>query len=167
MKTIIKFLFLSFLLVILGCEKLDYNNSDVQEYVNQLKNGSPEAYNIPEFTASDISALLLYRNDTTDIYSFPSNPISSYAMTKCKLGMVILWTIESIRVCQNGNNPYIGRCPSQNPILALRDDPSVWFFDTKSQFEAADAYYDWWMSISLFTDKMKKNPLAKTKYIWH
>jgi hypothetical protein len=167
MKTIIKLILLLSLSIIIGCEKLDYNNPNVQEYINQLKNGSPEAFTFPEFTTSDISALLVYRNDTTDIYGFPSNPISSYAMTKCKLGMVILWNIESIRVCQNGNNPYIGRFPSQNPILALRDDPSIWFFDTKSQFEAADAYYDWWMSISLFIDKMKRNPLAKTKYIWH
>jgi hypothetical protein len=122
---------------------------------------------MPEFSPSDIPALLAHRNDTTTIYHFPRNPISSFAMMKCKLGMIVLWTVESVRAVESGSDKLIGRFPSQNPLLALRENPAVWIFDPEAQLTAAKAYFKWWNSNPLFTNQMKTDPLKDTKYVWH
>ncbi|MCJ7447198.1 MAG: DUF4943 domain-containing protein [Bacteroidales bacterium] len=167
MKTKLFFTILTILLVSFGCKKMDYDNPEVENYISLLKNGKYNSYELPEFNRSDISALLIYRNDTTIIYKFPVNPISSYAMMKCKLGIVVLWTVESIRAVEIDSENLIGRFPSQDPLLALRDNPSVWVFDEESHLSAAKAYYNWWKSNPIFTNKMKIDPLNDTKYIWH
>jgi hypothetical protein len=167
MKTKLFFTILTVLSVSFGCKKLDSNNPDVESYIDQLKNGKYSPFELPEFSTSDISALLIYRNDTTTIRNVPASPISSYLMMKCKLGMIVLWNIESIRAVEINSEKLIGRFPSQNPLLALRDDPSVWAFDEDSHLTAAKAYYDWWKSNPLFTNKMKIDPLKDTKYVWH
>jgi hypothetical protein len=163
-------LFLTIVIVLsgcLGCKKLDTDNPNVENYVTQLKNGSYSRFELPEFVASDIPALLVYRNDTTSIKNVPANPISSFMMMNCKLGMIVLWTIESIRALEINSERLIGRFPSQNPILAHRDDPSTWVFDDDSHLSVAKAYYNWWKSNPLFKDKMQIDPLKDTKYIWH
>ena len=167
MKAILFFTIVIVLSVCLGCTKLDSDNPNVENYVNQLKNESYSSFVLPEFTTSDIPALLVYRNDTTSIKNVPANPISSFAMMKCKLGMIVLWNIESIRALEINSERLIGRFPSQNPLLALRDKPSTWVFNEDSHLTAAKAYYNWWKSNPLFTNKMKIDPLKDTKYIWH
>jgi hypothetical protein len=167
MKTSCIPIFITLLFFSFGCEKPETDNPDVENYITQLKNGTYNSYEMPLFSASDIPALLVYRNDTTSIRKVPANPISSYYMSKCKLGMIALWTIESIRATEIESKKLIGRYPSQNPFLALRDDPSVWVFDNESHVKAAKAYAEWWNSDPIFTNKMKIDPLKDTKYIWH
>jgi hypothetical protein len=150
-----------------SCKKLDYDNPDVENYIGMLKGGNYNSLELPEFRKSDIAGLIVYRDDTTTIRKFPVNSISSYMMIKCKLGMYVLWTIESIRAVEINSEHLIGRFPSQNPLLALRDNPSVWVFDEDSHLLAAKAYYDWWKSNPIFTNKMEIDPLKDTKYIWH
>jgi hypothetical protein len=82
--------------------------------------------------------------------------------------MYVLWTIESIRVVEIKSKYLIGRFPSQNPILALRDSTELKLvYDDNSQNEAAEAYYHWWHAIYIFSDKMKTDPLGDTDYRWH
>jgi len=166
-----KILLRSFILValfgFLGCEK-HTDNPDVDTYIDQLISGTYESFDLPEFTTTDISALLEYRNETTIITNFPHNPISSFWQQECKLGMIVLWTIESIRAVETNSEYLIGRFPSQNPVLALRDAPELQMvFDDQSHKKAARAYYDWWNSFHLFKDKIKIDPLGKTDYRWH
>ena len=152
----------------ISCEKQYLDNPEVDHYVEQLKAGQYNSYDLPEFQASDIPALLKYRNDTTSITNFPRNGISSLWMMKCKLGMYVLWTIESVRAVEINSEYLIGRFPSQNPVLALRDAPQLELvFDNKSHSIAAKAYNTWWHSIYTFRDKMKIDPLEETKYRWH
>jgi hypothetical protein len=167
MKTLVLLTILSFLFANTGCKESTIENSDVDNYVYLLMKGQYNSYTIPEFSPSDISALMTYRNDTTTIYHFPVNPISSFAMMKCKLGMVVLWTVESIRAVETKSDKMVLRFPSQNPLLALRENPGVWVFDLEAQFIAAKAYYEWWNSNPLFTNKMNIDPLNDTKYQWH
>jgi hypothetical protein len=167
MKTLVFITILTLLFVNTGCKESTLENPEVGNYISSLKSGQYNAFDIPEFSPSVIPALLAYRNDTTTIHLFPRNPISSFMMLNCKLGMVALWTVESIRAVEIGSDRLIGRCPSQNPFLALRENPAVWDFDVKAQFTAAKAYHEWWMSINVFTDKMKIDPLKNTKYQWH
>jgi hypothetical protein len=167
MKKPIKLLALALLFGLIGCEK-NIDNPAVEEYINQLKTNSYTSYELPAFRTSDIDALLKFRNETTLIKNFPVNPISSYMSADCKLGMIVLWTIESIRTQEIKSEKLIGRFPSQNPILALKTSPDLKLvIDDDSHKEAAKAYYYWWHAIYIFTDKMKTDPLGETDYKWH
>jgi hypothetical protein len=151
----------------MGCEK-NIDNPAVDEYINQLKSNTYTADELPAFTTSDIEGLLKYRNETVVIKNFPSNPISSFQTPDCKLGMIVLWTIESIRAQEIKSDLFSGRFPSQNPILAYSDSVGLKLvFDDNSHKEAAKAYYYWWNAIYIFTDKMTTNPLYETDYKWH
>jgi hypothetical protein len=166
----LKFRFNLFILIILagltGCEKT--SNYNVDEYISQLKSGQYTSYDLPAFKPSDIPALLNYRNDPGIITHFPRNGISSFAVPECKLGIYVLWTIESIRVVQINSEKLVGRFPSLNPILALNNGSQMELvFDDRSQMEAAKAYYEWWYSAYLLSDKMRIDPLKNTVYKWH
>ena len=166
MRFIHQLLFLSILTSLAGCEKS--TNSGVEEYINQLKSNQYTSYELPDFQPSDIPSLLNYRNDTRVITNFPHNGISSLWAPECKLGMYVLWTIESIRAVEINSESLIGRFPSQNPILALRNYSLLELvYDDKSHLEAAKAYYDWWYSAYQLSDKMRIDPLKNTDYIWH
>ena len=167
MRLPIKLIMLTALFGLIGCEKQE-DNPEVETYINQLKSNSYEAFELPAFKPSDIPALLNYRNETMIISNFPHNGISSLWAPECKLGMYVLWTIESIRAVEIKSEYLIGRFPSQNPILALRSSTELKLVsDDKSQNEAAKAYYDWYHSVHIFKDKMKIDPLKDTDYRWH
>jgi len=167
MRLPIKLIILTTVFGLIGCEK-QVDNPEVETYINQLKSNSYESPELPAFKPSDIPALLNYRNETIMITNFPHNGISSLWAPDCKLGMYVLWTIESIRAVEIKSEYLIGRFPSQNPILALRASTELELvYDDKSQNEAAKAYYDWWHSIHIFKDKMKIDPLKDTDYRWH
>ena len=167
MRSLFKLLaFLSFILFH-GCEK-STDNPAVAEYMNLLLSGQYTSMELPDFKPTDIPALLLYRDETTIITSFPRNGISSLWAPECRLGMYVLWTIESIRAVEIKSPYLIGRFPSQNPILARRSSADLnLVYDDKSHKAAADAYYHWWHSIHVFKDKMKIDPLGTTDYKWH
>jgi len=163
-------LFILFLLIIpalfSGCEKT--NNPAVEEYISQLASGQYTSMELPAFHPTDIPALLYYCNDTRVISNFPHNGISSLWAPECNLGMYVLWTIESIRAIEIKSDNLIGRFPSQNPILALRNASRLELvYDDKSQKEAAKAYIEWWNSAYLPSDKMMIDPLKNTDYKWH
>lgn len=150
-----------------GCEK-DKENLDVETYISLLKSNQYNENELPDFEPADIPALLNHRNDTMTIMDFPRNGISSLWAPECRLGMYVLWTIESIRAVAIESKYLIGRFPSLNPILALRDAQELdLVVDGKSQTEAADAYYDWWDTTVVFKNKMEIDPLENTKYRWH
>jgi hypothetical protein len=167
MRLPIKLIMLIALFGLIGCEK-QKSNFEVETYINQLKSNSYKASELPAFKPSDIPALLEYRNSTIVISNFPHNGISSLWGPECKLGMYVLWTIESIRAVEINSKYLIGRFPSQNPILAFRDAPELdLVYDTKSHEVAAKAYYDWWYSSYMLNDKMNIDPLKDTDYRWH
>lgn len=167
MKTKTFILILALIFVSLSCKKQPAN-TDVETYIDQLKTNSYESYELPAFHPADIPALLNYRNSTMIITNFPHNGISSLFAPECKLGMYVLWTIESIKAVEIKSKYLIGRFPSQNPVLALRNSPELdLVYDNKSQEEAAKAYYDWWYSSYILSDKLNIDPLKNTAYRWH
>ncbi|HBC78528.1 MAG TPA: hypothetical protein DEO60_06140 [Bacteroidales bacterium] len=167
MKLPFKLLLLTLLAGTIGCEKQG-SNPEVEKYIRQLRSNSYTASELPAFKPSDIPALLEYRSSTIVISDFPHNGISSLWGPECKLGVYVLWTIESIRAVEINSKYLIGRFPSQNPILALRNSQELYLvYDAKSQNEAAKAYYEWWYSGYSLNDKMKIDPLEDTDYRWH
>jgi len=165
-------IFLLSLAVFSGCDRetsMDFGNKEVDNYVQSLLAGQCKS-GLPAFTEKDIPALLKYRDDTRIIKNFPYNPISSYCCFDCRLGMYVLWTIESIRANSTGGKNVILGYPSQTPILALRDATSLILVDDdESHKTAAQAYYHWWRSNDnkKFDTFNMTDPLANTKYRWH
>jgi hypothetical protein len=170
---ILKPLIIGILLVsLLGCKKEESENLgevSADRYVELLKAGKYDSFDLPEFTSNSIPALLAYRNDSQIITDFPTNMISSYAMPECTLGMYVLWTIESIRAVAIDSEYLIGRFPSQNPIVQKKDEP----FDIVDGNEVheiiAKSYYDWWennknMEFNAFNEI---DPLSNTAFRWH
>lgn len=172
MKTLKILIFCVSLFSIVGCDKdesEELKNLDVEKYVEQLKKGEYESFDVPEFTYKDLPALLEYRNENQIITDFPHNGISSLWMPECSLGMYILWTIESIRAVAIDSEFLIGRFPSQNPIIQQREEP----FDLESGNEIqkmiSKAYYDWWEDNKHknFDNFKNIDPLSDLDYRWH
>jgi len=150
-----------------GCEKVT-DNPKVDEYISSLKAGNYSSFDLPDLSSSDIPALLQYREDKTVITNFPRNGISSFYQADCKLGILVMWTIESIRAVDINSSQLIGRFPSQNPVLTLRSSAELSLvFDDNSMKIAANAYYHWWDAVYLFKDRMSVDPLKDTDYKWH
>jgi hypothetical protein len=179
MKSISLIIVLISFIGVFSCEKNDScegystdfgNNNEVENYIALLKANQYDSANLPAFTHNDIPALLKYRNEKQIITNFPHNPISSLWAPTCKLGMFVLWTIESIRAVETNSEYLILRFPSQNPILALRASKELELvYDEESQRVAAKAYYDWWYihRCLKFNEYKNIDPLAKTAYKWH
>jgi len=171
MKTVKTFIVLITFLGFMSCaDNKEVSSLTVDRYIELLKANQYDSLNLPAFTCQDIPALLAYRNDTTVIRDFPCNPISSYYVPKCTLGMYVIWTIESIRSVAIQSDRLIQRFPSQSPILALRDSTEmILVYDTLSQEVVAKAYNDWWENNERtnFKDFKSIDPLAGTNYKWH
>ena len=168
MKTGIIFGTLLLTLLCFSCEKTEYVEYDVDEYIQQLHNGKYDSYELPEFTTKHISGLLEYRNDTTIINNFPHNPISSLWLEECRLGIFVLWTIESIRVVEIQSDSLYGRFPSLNPYINITNpDLMMPYIPSTAHKITADAYYDWWHDDSVLEIKLERDPLTQTPYSWH
>lgn len=173
MKTIKLFIILITLIGFISCEKDDAevaNNISVDKYIELLKLNQYDSLDLPEFGYNDIPELLKYRNETQIINNFPHNLISSLYAPECKLGMYVLWTIESIRAVAIDSEYLIMRFPSQNPILALRNSEELSLvYDNISHETAAESYLNWWENNKHkdFDEFKSINPLSDTNYKWH
>lgn len=173
MKTFKYLIFLTTIICLVNCEKNELEKPatlNVQTYIALLKSNRYDSLYLPSFTYKDISALLQYRNETQIITNFPHNPISSLYAPECKLGMYVLWTIESIRAVSINSKYLIMRFPSQNPILAIKSSKELVLVSGEiSHTIAAKAYYDWWENNKNkdYDDFKNVDPLEATDYRWH
>ena len=146
----------------------------VVQYMDALMAGTYADWELPDFGPDQIPALLGYAEDSTPVEVFPRNGISSFYQPECSLGMLALWTIESIRVRDLvASTPRgFGRFPSLNPVLALRASTELELVTSyDAQLGAARAYRNWWQSRILLGGDFEKlrqtDPLADTPWHWH
>ena len=150
-----------------------YPDAEVDQFMDQLIAGSYSNWELPEFGPDKIPALLEFADDSTSVSVFPRNGLSSFYQTKCSLGMLALWTVESIRVRDLASTPRgFGRFPSLNPALALRASYELELvFDNAAQLSASEAYRKWWLSALIMDNDFeilrKIDPLDGTPYRWH
>ncbi|MEP0713358.1 DUF4943 family protein [Algoriphagus sp.] len=170
MKTLKTLLTCLFLLTILGCEDdSDPSVISVEKYVELLKQGKYTADQLPDFSSSDIPALLAYRNESQPIKDFPVNTLSSSLTLECSLGMYVLWTIESVRARATNSQFLFQTFPSQNPVVETKVDFG-WIEQSDAvRATVAQSYFDWWENNQ---DKGFENfkaidPLLSTEYRWH
>ena len=171
MKTLKILILCISLMSFIGCDKDEsenLNNVGVDRYIELLKEGKYDSLELPEFTHKDIPALLEYRNETQLIKDFPINGISSLWLPECRLGMYVLWTVESIRAVAIDSN-LIGRYPSQNPIVQKREEPFGVEDENELHKIISKAYYDWWEENKDkgFDEFKNIDPLLETKFRWH
>ncbi len=154
-----------------GCrDDVDNKKSlTVERYVELLKQNRYDSLDLPNFSYSDIPELLKYRDDQHVITTFPRNPISSSILIECRLGVYVLWTIESIRARSINSEALVMRFPSQNAVLWYRNSYEVVpESDILAHNVVSSAYYNWWYSNSAASfDEFKSiDPLAQTVYRW-
>jgi hypothetical protein len=172
MKLIILFFSILFLSGISGCDKkedpIDPVNITVEKYISLLRSDSYNINELPAFMPSDIPSLLEYRNEEHIIRNFPRNPISSFAAPECRLGVYVLWTIESIRAIAIESEFLIDRFPTQNPYLGYRNGELLEIDDELAHEITAEAYYDWWETNKEknVDEFMSIDPLIETEYRW-
>jgi hypothetical protein len=161
---------------ILSCEKdkFDINNPNVEQFVQQLKNGTYIQYEngengenlwllMPIFTKNHIQSLIDFSKDTSHINNFPINPISSRTPFPTDrnyfiLGECLLWTVEGIR---NGNgfgslDPYLIDITSGEDHKGLKGSGIL---------IVRDLFQVWWDNFR-DNDWTGKNPLDGTPYRW-
>lgn len=163
-KIIITILTLTFILT--SCKKVALDNMSVKTYIKLLKSESYDYIELPPFDSRDIPELLTYASDDQILKSYPPNPISSFFAQECRLGVYVLWTIESIRKSSIDEKTTFGRFPSLNPILSLKTSGDSIIDPDKSHQEAFQAYLDWWNSSDNFDQIKNINPLDGTNYFW-
>lgn len=165
-----------FSICLFSCDKSesqDLDNIDVEKYIELLKSNKYDFLGIPAFSSNDIESLLEYRNDNTIINRFPTNLISSYAPVEPEytIRVLVLWTIESIRVSSFNSENLMGEFPSQNPFLQTRKSPPEWVLDYNSEAYnvLSQVYYDWWENNKDkdFSEFKEIDPLSNTEYRWH
>ncbi|MBL7970620.1 MAG: DUF4943 family protein [Prolixibacteraceae bacterium] len=172
MKTVKILILAGFFSGLLSCNKDEINNTEVETYIELLKTNQYDAFRLPEFSFDDIPALLKYTYDFSVVNKFPHNPISSYAPTNSdyRLSVLVLWTIESIRLAATDNKLVLG-FPSQHPFVQTKSEPIKWITNHEDKIYETirQAYWNWWKEnehkkISSFCNI---DPLSETKYQWH
>ena len=153
---------------------LNSQYAEVGHYMDQLVAGTYTDWELPDFNPEAIPALLEYADDSTSVSAFPRNGLSSFYQPEVSLGMLALWTVESIRVRDLvASTPRgFGRFPSLNPALGLRASPVLELaISYETQLGAARAYRSWWDSRILMGGDFEKlrriDPLAGTAWCWH
>lgn len=170
MKTLSSAFLCIILLSFFGCQdESDPPRMSVDRYVELLKAGKYDYWELPPFTSKDIPALLAYRNDAQLITDFPMNRISSSWTPECALGMYVLWTVESVRARAIGSDYLIGTFPSQNPVVEKRESLEGIEQNDDVQRKVADSYFDWWELNKGrdFKEFSQLDPLSGTEYRWH
>ena len=176
MKTINYLILSVFIISLFSCNKEEtdeFYNNKVENYIGLLKSNQYLSADLPEFSYKHIPSLMKYINDIDVVNKYPYGP-SQYAPQNpnYRLGVLVLWTIEFIRVKSiDSKSLFVGRFPSQNPIVQRRDNYSDWIIDHDNEaYEVVrQAYFDWWEmnKNKKFSDFHDIDPLLNTEYEWH
>lgn len=174
MKALKQLTWIILLVGLISCEKDETTTKiDVGTYIGLLKSDQYEALSLPSFTDKDIPALLTYIDDNSLVSRFPHNLASSYAppSKNYQVGILVLWTIESIRTTSNNNENSLFGFPSQHPFIQTRHEPIELITDhtDEAYTTVRQAYSRWWEE-----NKQKKfssfcniDPLEDTGYKWY
>ena len=139
------------------------------EELIQLLRANSYTEGLPQLGWENITDLLAVGNDTILISNFPRNPVSSFYLDDCYLGIISLWLIESIRYSEKEQliSPF-ERFPSLNPILRNNNLPDEEANTREMMEKAFQAYSDWWEQVKDMNpeEACKIVPLAGSQMDW-
>lgn len=177
MKNLIIFAVLIFCCASCGKDDFNVDNPDVEQFVQQIKDGTYDRYELgengenlwtimPNFKKEHIPLLIDLAKDTSLVCPcshFPTNPISSippYRINDNKacimIGEYLLWCVEGII---EGNT-----FASLTPILRnqnYRDDERL---NGEEILKVREIYQDWWEEYGATDNNI--SPLEETIYQW-
>ena len=149
-----------------GCEKISLETMSVKKYISLLKSESYQFIELPPFDPDDIPELLKYADENQILKHYPVNPVSSLSSGDCRLGVYVLWTIESVRKCSVSGDEDFFRFPTLNPILIFRISGNGQINEKTAHQAASQAYKEWWNSNKDFNAIKNIDPLGDTPYTW-
>jgi hypothetical protein len=161
------------MVLLAGCGKREPQyRREVNAYIEALAEGTYKSQmEMKLFEPQAIPVLLDYADDERAIPFPPVNPLSSYIVSSCSVGMFALWTIEGIRLAQDGSDDkksFMGY-PSLVPLLWDQERERRPEFGEDGyeeiQKRAAAAYRNWWNSGSFSQIKLQ-DPLDGTRLHW-
>ncbi len=141
------------------------SNEKVLRILGSMVDGSWEGRSLPQLDWQDVDALLARADSTTDLKSFPANPLSSQAQFSCPEGIMALWLVESMR------NKAKSGYPSLNPLcLGAQNKDMSWEEMSKANLaKAAQAYRSWWQKVKDQDEEKRKevDPLEAAHLHWY
>ena len=154
------------LCLLVSCSKINEPITEVEKFIEQVKQDKYTADTLPQFSPDAIPVLLQSANDFSKITKFPVNPYTAYGPVKLTVGECLLWTIENIRL--NYGNYTNEIFPSFVPELHLKTDINVLRLTDTQLKEVYNLYYNWWYNNKGkdFEDFRKINPLQNSPYGW-
>ena len=163
-----------------GCDKddFDFENPNVEQFVNQLKNGTYNEYEIgedgqklwtkiPNFSKEHIPLLIDLSKDTSLVNPwehFPLNPASSIPPYRINEGNSCIMVSEYLLWCVEGiiqGNDF----PSLTPILVNNEENPEKRLNGEEMQSVKMLYQDWWNKYGEIENE-NKSPLAETVYRW-
>jgi len=151
-------------LVFVCCNKQD-KLTEVEAFIENLKEDNTESLRVPDFEVDDIAELLNFRNDQFVTSTFPANPVSSFYMEEVTVGMYVLWTIESVRM-EKIEDPNFYLFASSNPRVFTASTGAI--VDQKMILpDVANAYFDWWNANLSAEEKLQINPIEDLDLQWN
>lgn len=138
-------------------------NERVRNFFATMRDGTFRDANMPRLGWEDAPSLLEMGGSTTKLQTFPTNPISSFAIRDVPEGMMALWLVEGIRTGK--------RFPSLNP-MALPTGGAKGDLEKASAVSrphVLKAYRDWWdKAAGLPREKAAEiNPLKDAGLRWY
>lgn len=152
-------------LLLLSCDRQEAAPSVVEIFIKNLKEDKAETMETTELSSENISELLTHSDDEQNIYNFTRNPLSSFYLVEVKLGMYVLWTIESIRM-KEIDDPRFYLYASLNPRIISASSGELVDQDVILP-DVSKAYFEWWNSSLLLEEKLQINPLDGLDLSWN
>lgn len=151
--------------LLVSCSKGDEPGSEVEKFVQQVKQDKYTADTLPQFSPAAIPVLLQSANDFSKITKFPVNPFTAFGPAKLTVGECLMWTIENIRL--NYGNYSAKSFPSLIPELHPSDFNIQRLTDIQLH-EVYKLYYVWWYNNTEknFEEFRQINPLQDSPYVW-
>lgn len=149
-----------------SCSKGDEPGTEVEKFVQQVKQDKYTSDRLPAFAPNAIPVLLASANDFSKITKFPVDPYTAFGPVKLTVGECLMWTIENIRL--NYGKYTNESFPSFVPELHLKTDINVPRLTDVQLYEAYNLYYNWWYNNKGkdFEEFRQINPLQDSNYVW-
>lgn len=121
---------------------------------------------MPLIDAEDIEIILEQADDTSLLFNFPINPLSSFIPEAVRKGEFLLWVVEAWRTKYPPENTF-SAYPSSVPLFRPNDSRLCPYNSGEKLLTAVEAYRNWWKQYGHKHESAKAiNPLENSGISW-